>query len=169
MNSLIEEILSFSKIDKTEIKKEKVNLQSLVDDFVLSHSEYIKEKGATINYNNLPIVQGNKLYLSLLFQNLIENGIKYNTSEKPTIEIKSKIRGDFIKITVEDNGIGISDEFSAAIFEPFKRLHSRRNYEGTGLGLSICKKIVETHEGKIWLENKKERVGTKLAFILPFQ
>lgn len=169
MNTLIEEILSFSKIDKTEIKKEMVNLQELVDEFVQSHSEYIKEKDATINYVNLPSVKGNKLYLSLLFQNLIENGIKYNSSENPTIEITAKTRNNFIKITIQDNGIGISDQFSAEIFEPFKRLHSRRNYEGTGLGLSICKKIVETHDGKIWLENKEGQQGTKFGFTLPIQ
>lgn len=169
MNILIEEILSFSKIDKIEIKKEKVDLQQIVKSFISSHKEYLKERNAEIHHEQLPIVFGNKLYLSLLFQNLIENGIKYNISKNPKIIIKSKPRDNFTKITIEDNGIGISEEFSAAIFEPFKRLHSRRNYEGTGLGLSICKKIVETHDGKIWLENSKGQQGTKFAFIIPGQ
>lgn len=167
MNTLIEEILSFSKIDKTEITKEEIDLNELLTDFLASHSQYIKEKNAEVNIEELPTVIGNKLYLSLLFQNLIENGIKYNSSNQPLININSLKRDNLIKITIEDNGIGISDEFSAAIFEPFKRLHSRRNYEGTGLGLSICKKIVESHDGKIWLENKKNQQGTKFAFTLP--
>ncbi len=167
MNTLIDEILSFSKINKVSFDKEQVDLGVLVTEYIKSHANYLNEKNATINFDKLPIVEGNKIYLSLLFQNLIENGIKYNNSDKPVISIFSKPRGQDIKITFEDNGIGISDEFSHTIFEPFKRLHSTRKYEGTGLGLSICRKIVESHDGKIWLESEKIRRGSRFAFTLP--
>lgn len=160
MHSLIEEILSFSKISNTEITKEIVDLDVVINEFERSHSEMLKERGAIINYTDLPIVSGNKLYLSLLFQNLVENGIKYNTSEIPIVNITSTLVGDQYEIKITDNGIGISDEFKAAIFEPFKRLHSKKTYEGTGLGLSICMKIVETHNGKLWLDNTEEAGST---------
>ena len=117
----------------------------------------------------MPKITGNKLYLSLLFQNLIENGIKYNQSDNPNVNISFQKQDELVKLVFQDNGIGISDEFSAAIFEPFQRLHSRRNYEGTGLGLSICKKIVETHDGKIWVQPNRENVnGTKFVVQLPY-
>lgn len=167
MNTLIEEILSFSKIDKTEIKKEKVDLGQLVQEFKRSHSELLKERNAKIVSENLPTVTGNKLYLSLLFQNLIGNGIKYNDSKEPTINISSKVNPAKVQLSFLDNGIGISEEFSATIFEPFRRLHSRKSYEGTGLGLSICRKIAETHDGKIWVESQNGKGGTKFIVQLP--
>jgi len=97
---------------------------------------------------------------------LIENGIKYNISPKPTIQIHTQIDKNFAKINFKDNGIGIDPEFKEYIFEPFRRLHNRSQYEGTGLGLSICKKIVESHSGEISLESKKGE-GSNFILNLP--
>ncbi len=167
MNRLIEEILSFSRMAKIEINKEEIELETLVEEFRRSHSEYLKERNAKIITLELPTVKGNRIYLSLLFQNLIENGIKYNKSKFPTITISSRDSKLHHTLCIEDNGIGIAKEFYSSIFEPFQRLHSRRNYEGTGLGLSICKKIIENHQGNIWVENVGENTGTKFIFELP--
>lgn len=169
MSLMIEDILSFSKIDKTEIVIEDVDLVELVEDFKRSHSELLKENKASIDYSNLPVVSGNKIYFSLLFQNLFENGIKYNKSGNPLIAIKSSIKNNNYMIRVRDNGIGISQEFSRAIFEPFKRLHSNRTYEGTGLGLSICKKIVETYNGQLWIETDENTPGTTFVVSIPIK
>jgi len=169
MNLLIEEILNFSKIDNAELSQEAVDLDTIMEDFKRSNSGMLNEKNAIIKYANLPIVQGNKLYLSLLFQNLIENGLKYNDSQKPEVNISSKVVGDQYEIKVADNGIGISEEFRASVFEPFKRLHSNKTYEGTGLGLSICNKIVENHNGDIRIEQTQKEQGSIFTINLPIQ
>lgn len=166
MSILIDSILKFSKLDQQDLPMEKVNLGSLLEEFKNTHGQLLVDKKAVINYTQLPVIQGNKLFLSLLFQNLIENGIKYNESSKPTIQIYANIGKKFANISIKDNGIGIEEEFKNSIFDPFKRLHNRGKYEGTGLGLSICKKIVESHLGEIWVETN-EGAGSVFMLQLP--
>lgn len=166
MSTMIDAILKFSKIDHQELSMEKIDLDPLVEEFKDTYRALLKSKSAVVNYTDLPVIKGNKLLLSLLFQNLIENGIKYNKSSKPVIQIFANIENDFVKISIKDNGIGIEKEFQKKIFEPFKRLHSRGKYEGTGLGLSICKKIVEAHSGEIWVETNEE-TGSTFMLHLP--
>ena len=166
MSTMIDSILKFSRLDQNELPMEEVALEELLNEFKLSHSQLLQDKKVIIQSEKLPKISGNKLFLSLLFQNLLENSIKYNQSTIPTIEIACQIKNDHAAISVMDNGIGIEDEFKEYVFEPFRRLHSRAKYEGTGLGLSICKKIVESHSGTIWLESKKEN-GATFVFNLP--
>lgn len=163
MSILIDSILKFSRLDQQKLPMEKVDLDDLLEEFKNTHGQLLIDKKAVVNHTDLPVIQGNKLFLSLLFQNLIENGIKYNESSKPTIQIYANVGDDFANISVKDNGIGIEEEFKNSIFEPFKRLHNRGKYEGTGLGLSICKKIVESHAGEIWIETHS---GTGSTFML---
>ncbi len=153
LSKLIDSILSFSKLDQKKNPYTSVDLNDLILDFKSTHEILIKQKRAKIINDNLPMIQGDRFLLSLLFQNLIENGIKYNESEIPHVQITSEKKNDIIEIYIKDNGIGIDEKFAKIIFEPFQRLKSKSQYKGSGLGLSICKKIVESHNGHIWLNS----------------
>ena len=120
-----------------------------------------------IQSSSLPAVSGNNVKLYQLFQNLITNGLKYNTSKFPTVKIRALNQsGDYYLLQVSDNGIGIPEEFRTSVFDMFKRLHSSSAYEGTGIGLALCKVIVEQHGGRIWIEGNTEG-GTSFLFTLP--
>lgn len=167
MSTLIDSILRFSKLESAELQFETVNLNDIVEEFKQSHRQFLAKKRAIIQYNQLPNVNGNKVYLSLLFQNLLENALKYNESKVPSVKIFAYQNKDNIHLVIGDNGIGIKENYEAYIFEPFRRLHNRNKYEGTGLGLAICKKIVDSHAGKIWVESDGN--GSQFNVILPVQ
>jgi light-regulated signal transduction histidine kinase (bacteriophytochrome) len=101
-----------------------------------------------------------------LLQNLISNAIKYRGKQAPEIQIKAVQQDQYWTISVQDNGIGIDPQFAERIFAIFQRLHTKDEYDGTGIGLAICKKIVERHEGQIWIESELGR-GTTFFFTLP--
>lgn len=154
MNQLIKDVLEYSKLSATEEKEEPIDLNELVNEIETSISEYLHERNAMIKVNSeLPIIKANRAKMYLLFKNLIENGIKYNESQMPMVEIKVKRESTFYEFFVVDNGIGISKEYHAAIFNLFSRLHNGSKYEGTGLGLSLSKKIVEGLGGSIRVES----------------
>lgn len=165
MTVLIDSILKYSRLEKDDLTMESVNLTNLLQEFKSSHSHLLEDKKAVIQYSNLPHIQGNKVYLSLLFQNLIENAIKYNESDIPSVKIFAHQEEDNVHLVINDNGIGIKKDYENYIFEPFRRLHNRSKYEGTGLGLAICKKIVENHSGKIWVESSDK--GSQFNILLP--
>lgn len=164
MKFLIEDILEFSKIDKGDnTKKELIDLNKIVDKVSKTLKQEIDEKRANIIHEELPFYFCNEVQVSLLFQNLIQNGIKYNTSKVPIIKIKSTNEKGILKIYFKDNGIGIEEEYHEKIFEFFKRLHSSNQFEGTGIGLGLCNKIVQSMDGKISL---KSVIGTGSEFII---
>lgn len=165
MSTLIESILKFSRMEKDNLTYESVDLNTLIQEFKKSHHLFLEENHAVIEYNDLPQVKGNKVYLSLLFQNLLENAIKYNDSDIPIVKIFAYQNEEHIQLVIEDNGIGINKDYKDYIFEPFRRLQNRSKYKGTGLGLAICKKIVENHSGKIWVESGK--AGSQFNIQLP--
>lgn len=165
MSTLIESILKFSKMEKDDLTYELVDLNTIVQEFKNSHQFLLKNRKAVIEYNDLPNINGNKIYLSLLFQNLLENAIKYNDSDIPIVKIFAYSTENNIHLVIDDNGIGINNEYKDYIFEPFRRLQNRSKYGGTGLGLSICKKIVENHSGKIWVESSE--FGSQFNVQLP--
>ena len=127
----------------------------------------IREKKALICYENLPILRGHTSLITQLFQNFINNGIKYNQSEQPIINISTQQndQGEYI-YAIKDNGIGIAPENQDKVFSMFQRLHTQSDYDGTGIGLSFCTRIVETYGGKIWLESTFGK-GTTFYFTLP--
>ncbi len=159
--NLINEILSYSRMD-FESKQETVDLQKIIG--IANHNirTLIEDKGASISLLTLPKITGNRVLMIQLFQNLISNAIKY-CKQKPQITIRSKDAGEYWQISVQDNGIGIAPEYYNKVFLIFERLHSRFEYGGTGLGLAICKKIVERHGGKIWVNSE---VGSGSTFFL---
>ncbi len=130
-------------------------------------SAYITERAGEVHTGQLPPVVGNQVQLVQLFQNLIQNGIKYNKSDRPTVTIETVTRSDRqATIVVSDNGIGIPTDSLDAIFAPLKRLWGPVDYEGSGLGLAICKKIAAGHGGRIWCTSIKSK-GSRFFVMLP--
>ncbi len=168
MHVLIESILTFASVGKSSLKKEKINLSQLIHQNLLDLNQILKEQGTVVTVSELPIIFGDRSQISMLFQNLISNGIKFNTSENPYLKIypNNNIGLNAIQIIVEDNGIGINKEYQKRIFELFKRLHSNEKFEGTGIGLAVCKKIVELHDGTLDIDSEEGK-GSKFIITLP--
>lgn len=166
MHSLIEDVLEYSRINNIKVQKENVDLNSLVVQATKMLSSTIQDRNVEIKVGTLPEVFANGSKLFIVIKNLIENGIKYNNSFIPKIWIQSRSVGDMYEISIIDNGIGIAPEFKDQIFDMFKRLHNREEYQGSGLGLSICQKIVNTFGGQIWVESEAGK-GSKFMFTLP--
>ncbi len=164
---LIEDLLNYSKIDKNLGKPVDVDINNCLLVAEMNMQSLIREKNAQIIYENLPILRGHSSLITQLFQNLINNGIKYNTSEQPTIKInlQHNERQECV-FSIKDNGIGIAPENYENIFAMFRRLHTQSEFDGTGIGLAFCMRIVETYGGKIWLESTLGE-GTTFYFTLP--
>lgn len=165
MHNLVQDILEYSKISKIDGELEIVDLNEILRSIKNDATEYILERNAIVNFEQLPVIRANKTQIYQLFQNLIENGIKYNESNIPKVNIKLVEKNDRLKIAFEDNGIGISEEFHEQIFDMFKRLHNNEVYQGTGIGLAICKKIMELHDGNIQVQSNEAK---GMTFILDF-
>lgn len=166
LQQLIRNLLSYSRITNTEMKKVSVNVPATIEEVQRNIQVELKEKNARITNEIKGVVEADKNLLMLVIQNLILNGIKYNHAEQPEIKITATEKDKEIIYCFEDNGIGIKPEYQQRIFEPFHRLHTKAEISGTGLGLSICKKIIERMGGKIWLESEFGK-GSKFFFSLP--
>ena len=132
-----------------------------------TQSQYITEKNAFIESAALPEVNGDAIQMIQLFQNLISNSIKFSQGS-PRIYISAKPNHDHYLISVKDEGIGIEPQYFDRIFQIFQRLHPRELYKGTGIGLAICKRIVERHGGKIWVESEPGK-GSAFFFTIPIK
>ena len=164
---LIEDLLNYSKIDKNLGDPTTVQLSKSVFLAGMNLQNVIQEKNAEVIYENLPVIKAHVSLMTHLFQNLIGNGIKYNKSERPTIEINAgKWDNGDVVYSVKDNGIGIPASHQKEVFAMFRRLHGQTEYEGTGIGLSFCTRIVETYGGRIWIKSE-EGHGTTFYFTLP--
>ena len=154
MNTLIKDLLSYSRIT-TQAKPSKLtNLENVLKDALFNLQEAIKESNAVITYDEMPILKIDKTQFIQLFQNLLSNAIKFRSKEPPRIHIGvSKINDEWI-FSVKDNGIGIESKYFDKLFNIFYRLHTKEEYPGTGIGLPICKKIVQRYGGKIWVESE---------------
>lgn len=165
MRQIILDLLEYSRADNIG-QKETVDLNELMTEIKLLEKKLIQERDAQIIYHNLPKVLASKSPMRQLFQNIIENSLKYSSSDVPAvIEISAEDVGMFWKFSIKDNGIGISKEHHEKVFQIFQRLHSKDKYTGTGIGLAICKKIVEKHGGEIWIDSE-ENMGTTVFFTL---
>lgn len=165
MKLLVSGLLDYSRIGKNAPIEEVIPSQ-IIEEILIDLSVAISETDTTIKYNNLDNFNGYATEFRLLLQNLISNAIKFRHKNRtPEITISSKKTNDMVKFIVEDNGIGIEEVYKDRIFTIFQRLHSKKEYEGTGIGLAHCKKIVELHQGQIWVESTPNR-GSKFFFTI---
>jgi light-regulated signal transduction histidine kinase (bacteriophytochrome) len=164
MDLLIKGILDYSTIDRQEIDDRLIDFNHLIDEII--RTIHIPNHIEIIFKNDMPKVFGNDFRYKQLFQNLIQNAIKYNDKEAGFIEIGSNEKEKEFEFYVKDNGIGINERYQSKIFDMFSKLEN--NDESSGIGLSIVKKIVDLYGGKIWLESQ-EAIGTTFYFTLPKQ
>lgn len=166
MQELINDLLEYSRVGYEAGEISEVHCNSMVNVALANLSEVIEEAKAEVIVEDLPIVTANSIRFMRLIQNLVGNGIKYRDRlRQPKIRISAKDNGSEWLFCIEDNGIGIKDEYLEQIFIIFKRLHSKHEYKGTGIGLTVCKKIVESFEGKIWATSVFGE-GTKFFFTI---
>ena len=153
---LINDLLTFSRVNTTQRILEKVDVEKLLLGICQDLDSTIKEKKAAIQFKNLPEhITADRVKLRLLFQNFLTNSLKFvSENVPPLIHVSCKELDHYWNFEIEDNGIGIDEDFKEHIFLLFKRLHTQAEYEGTGIGLALCKKLVEQHEGEISLESK---------------
>src|SRR5665647_1264558 len=166
MKILIQDLLLYSRVGSNKESFTTTNINDVMQYVNQLLEENIKETAATITVKPMPVISANKTLISQLFVNLITNALKYHGDKQPIIEVGyAEEPGNWI-FYVKDNGIGIDPKFFDKIFIIFQRLHNKSEYSGTGIGLAICKKIVEIHKGKIWVESESGK-GSIFYFSLP--
>lgn len=167
MQALINDLLAFSRVNARGKPFGLVDLRDVADQTVSNLRPMIEECGGRVELGYLPTVAGDRTQLIQLLQNLVTNALKFKRSDvAPVVRIAAARDGDVWQVDVADNGIGMEPQYFDRIFVIFQRLHSREKYPGTGIGLSICKKVVERHGGRIWLDSA-EGAGTTFHFTLP--
>jgi PAS domain S-box-containing protein len=165
MQALINDLLAFSRVGTRPARLETVSLEVPLGKALANLTTAIGESGAKITHDPLPTLRLDAAQLIQLFQNLVGNGIKFRGAAAPEIHVGARAEDGHWVISVADNGIGISEEFFSRLFVLFQRLHTRTEYPGNGIGLAICKKIVERHGGRIWVESAPGR-GTTFFFTI---
>jgi PAS domain S-box-containing protein len=167
MQEFVSGLLRYSRVSTEPQVLEEVNLGEVFLTALANLRIAIEESCATVDSGDLPVVQGDPRQLTQLLQNLIGNALKFRKPGRPPrVKVWAEREGGFWRISVQDNGIGLDPRFSERVFVIFQRLHTRDEYEGTGLGLAICRKIVERHGGRIWVESKEDE-GATFSFTLP--
>ncbi|MGP3931524.1 sensor histidine kinase [Nonomuraea sp. KM88] len=167
MQLLINDLLGFSRVGRVTSGKTAIESGVALDAALENLSAVIEDTGATVTRDELPRVTGNRMQLTRLFQNLVENAVKFRAEEPPRIHIGAERSGDMWEFSCSDNGIGIEPKYADRIFLIFQRLHPRDVYPGTGIGLALCRKIVEYHGGRLWLDGDTEGRGTTFRWTLP--
>jgi light-regulated signal transduction histidine kinase (bacteriophytochrome) len=167
LQNLINGLLEYSRVETSGKSFEPVDCEKVFGDTLANLKVAIEESSAVITHDPLPTVMADRSQILQLLQNLIGNAIKFRSQEVPRIHVTAGRKDDELTFAVKDNGIGIEEQYKDRIFDLFQRLHSR-GYSGTGIGLSVCKRIVERHGGKIWLESSVGK-GSTFYFTIPFR
>ena len=160
MQTLINDLLVYSRVGTRGKPFEPTNCEDVLNQVLANLEVAIDEGGAVVTHDPLPTVAADSSQLTQLFQNLIGNAIKFHGEDAPRVYIAAERKGDEWEFSVADNGIGIDPEFFERIFVIFQRLHGRDEYSGTGIGLAVCKKIVERHGGRMWVEAEQGKGAT---------
>jgi PAS domain S-box-containing protein len=154
MQTLIQDLLALSRAGRVAKKREKISLGECADRALEALAIRMKETAAQVTRDELPEVWGDSTLLTQLYQNLIGNALKFCGDQPPVIRLTAEEQDGSLIFGVKDNGIGMESKYAHQIFQPFRRLHGRGKYEGSGIGLAICRKIVERHGGKIWVDSE---------------
>jgi signal transduction histidine kinase len=168
MQRLINDLLAFSRVTSQGKAFEPVDCNLLLEGVLRTLRLTIEENRAVVTYDALPKVKADSGQLGQLFQNLVSNAVKFHGSEPPRVHVSAERRNHEWVFSVQDNGIGVDPQYADRIFVIFQRLHNRDEYPGTGIGLALCKKIVERHGGRIWVESQPGR-GTTFYFTIPIE
>ncbi|HKY33156.1 MAG TPA: ATP-binding protein [Candidatus Polarisedimenticolia bacterium] len=166
MHGLIGDLLKYSRLDGDALDPAPVDCGAIVQEALQDLAPALQECGAEVRVSALPSVVGHAAQIRMVFQNLVENAVKYRSQAPPVIQIASAEEGGGFVFTVSDNGIGIKPQYHERIFRIFQRLHDRGSHEGNGIGLAIARKIVERHGGRIWVESAPGE-GASFRFTLP--
>ncbi len=166
MQQLIQDLLAYSRVTTKHKNFEVTDCESVLKGALRNVHAAIEESGASVTRDSLPTVMADRSQLLQLFQNLIGNALKFRGEECPRIHISAQRNSKEWVFSVRDNGIGVEPQYAERIFVMFQRLHNRSEYPGTGIGLTICKRIVERHGGKIWVESQPGK-GSTFFFTLP--
>jgi signal transduction histidine kinase len=159
---LIDGVLDYARAG--ELRKERVALSHLMDEVAEDLRPGLQEAGATLDVGDLPEVEGDPRQLRRLLQNLVGNAVKFRGDAPPRVEVSALRASEDWVVTVHDNGVGVDPEHTSRIFGMFSRLNG--DTEGSGIGLAVCRRVVEAHGGRIWVE-QPERGGSAFRFTLP--
>jgi light-regulated signal transduction histidine kinase (bacteriophytochrome) len=166
MQAMINDLLQYSRVTTQGKPFEKTNMEEVLEKVLMNLKIVIEESGGKITHDKLPEIMADRVQMERLLQNLLGNAIKYRGDRKPKVHVSVKRKKGEYEFSVQDNGIGIEKEYQGKIFGIFQRLHTREEYAGTGIGLAVCKKIVERHKGKIWVDGKINE-GSSFYFTIP--
>jgi PAS domain S-box-containing protein len=166
MQALVQDLLAFSRVGRNGSGRAEIDCNELLQQVLQNLQASIQESHASVTVGRLPAVVADRTGLVQLFQNLIGNAIKFRGNRPIAISVSAEQKDDAWTFTVADNGIGIAPEHKDLIFVIFQRLHTRADYPGNGIGLAICKRIVEQHGGRIWVESEADQ-GSTFRFTLP--
>jgi PAS domain S-box-containing protein len=166
MQQMINDLLTYSRVGRTGKGMTEIGVEEVVKTAVSNLQAAIQESNAKVTWDKLPVVAGEKVQLLQLLQNLIGNAIKFRADDRPIeVHVSAAREGEQWHFQVRDTGIGIEKQYLERIFLIFQRLHDRSKYKGTGIGLAVCKKVVEHHGGRIWVESEPGR-GTTFHFTI---
>ena len=167
MKAMVDDLLDYSRLETRGGETEPVDLADAADAAARTLAPQIEETGGSVEITGpLPVIEGSPSQFERLFRNLISNGIKFRADGPPMVSVSAEQSGEEWLVSVADNGIGIDPAKAERVFDVFQRLHSYETYTGTGMGLAICKRIVERHGGRIWVE-PGEAGGSVFRFTLP--
>jgi len=166
MQGLINDLLTYSRVGTKGKPFQTTDCNRVLSEALLNLSAATEESSAVITNDNLPTVMADKTQMVQLIQNLVANAIKFRNKDRPCIHVSSEQKNGTWVFSVSDNGIGIDSEYYDRIFAIFQRLHGKTEYPGTGIGLSVCKRIVERHGGRIWVDSEFSK-GSKFYFTMP--
>ena len=166
MSRFIDDLMDYSLVGRENEVRQPFDMEKLAATACKNLQEAIKDSGASVIVAKLPTLSVDPVRLTQLLQNLFGNAIKFVKGKSPEIFLSAEKQDRFWRFCVQDNGIGIKEQYLSMIFDMFRRLHGRREFPGTGIGLSTCRKIVEQHGGRIWAESE-EGVGSRFYFTLP--
>jgi PAS domain S-box-containing protein len=166
MQKLINDLLAYSRVGTRGKELEPTDSEVVLDQVLANLQVAVAESSAVVTHDALPTVLADETQLGQLLQNLIGNALKFRNTQPPQVHISATRKGDEWLFSIRDNGIGLEPQYAERIFVIFQRLHGKAEYPGTGIGLAICKRIVERHGGRIWVESQPGR-GTTFYFTLP--